>query len=241
MRVAIGLLLFGSLLVGCDASDASESPPAPPQVVSGSGVIRGTVTFAGAAPRAKTSQVKCHDGPVEVPDESVVVNGDGTLRNVFVYLEGAPATRDGSAKAPVLLDQVSCRYVPHAVAVQVGQALRVRSSDATLHNVHALSRANRPFNLSMTRAGDEKTVTFDRHEIAPLKCDVHPWMLAYVGVFENPWFAVTNETGAFEITGVPAGVHKLVAWHERYGRLEQATIVIDGQATEKTSFEYKQP
>ena len=240
MRFAIGLLLFGSLLLGCDASDASESPAAPPRVVSGSGVIRGTVKFTGAAPEVKTSQVPCHDGPVDVPDESAVVNDNGTLRNVFVYLEGAGATGDGSTKEPALLDQINCRYVPHAVAVQVGQALNLRSSDATLHNVHALAQANRPFNLSMTRAGDEKTVTFARHEIVPLKCDVHPWMLAYVGVFENPWFDVTDDTGGFEIAKVPSGSYKLVAWHERYGRLEQDVTVADERPL-RAELEYKQP
>jgi plastocyanin len=209
-------------------------------VVAGNGVIRGTVTFSGSAPVVKTSRVPCHDGQVEVPDESVVVNDDGSLRNVFVYLEGAGATGDGSSNEAAVLDQVDCRYVPHAVAVQVGQRLRVRSSDATMHNVHSLARANRPFNLSMTQAGDEKTVTFAKHEIAPVKCDVHPWMTAYVGVFENPWFAVTGEAGTFEIAGVPVGAFKLVAWHERYGRLEQGVTVIDGQAI-GTDFEYKQP
>jgi plastocyanin len=240
LRFEIGLLLFGSLLAGCDASDASESPAAAPRAVSGNGIIRGAVKFAGAAPEMKASQVQCHDGPVEVVDESVVVNGNGTLRNVFVYLEGAPATGDGPAKQAALLDQVSCKYVPHAVAVQVGQALRVRSSDATLHNVHSLARANRPFNLSMTRAGDEKSVTFARHEIAPLKCDVHPWMLAYVGVFENPWFAVTDDSGSFEIKNVPEGSYQLVAWHERYGRLEQEVWVWNDRPLD-VRFEYKQP
>jgi plastocyanin len=236
----MGLLLFGSLLAGCDASDASESPAAPPPVVAGTGVIRGTVKFTGAAPVVMTSRVPCHDGQVDVPDESVVVNDDGTLRNVFVYLEGAPASGDGPTKEPAVLDQVGCRYVPHAVAVQVGQSLRVRSSDATLHNVHSLARANRPFNLSMTQAGDEKTVTFAKHEIAPVKCDVHPWMTAYVGVFENPWFDVSDDAGAFAIAGVPDGSYTLVAWHERYGQLEKSLAVAEGQVIE-TEFEYKQP
>jgi plastocyanin len=162
---------------------------------------------------------------VDVPDESAVVNDNGTLQHVFVYLEDAPATGDGARRQPALLDQVNCRYVPHALGVQAGQTLRVRSSDATLHNVHALSQANRAFNLSMTRAGEEKTVTFAKHEFVPLKCDVHPWMTAYVGVFENLWFAVTDHSGTFEITNVPEGSYKLVAWHERYGRVEQEVWV----------------
>ena len=238
MRLRIGLLLFGIVLTGCDAPGADESPAAPPRVVSGSGVIRGTVKFTGAVPELKTSQVKCHEGTIDITDESVVVNDNGTLRNAFVYLEGAAATGDGSSREAALLDQVDCRYVPHAIGVQAGQTLRVRSGDPTLHNVHALSRANRAFNLSMTRAGDEKTVTFTKHEFVPVRCDVHPWMLAYVGVFENPWFAVTDPGGAFEIRNVPEGSYKLVAWHERYGRLEQS-VDVKAQPLDVT-FDYKQ-
>ena len=89
--------------------------------------------------------------------------------------------------------------------------------------------------------GAEKTVEFQRPEFIRLKCDVHPWMTAYVGVFENPWFAVTSETGAFEITGVPGGSYKLVSWHERYGRLEQDVTVIDDGQVISAGFEYKQP
>ena len=227
-------------LTGCDAPDASESPAAPPRtgvVVSGNATIRGTVKFTGAVPKATSSPVPCHDGMKMVADESAVVNDNGTLRHVFVYIEGAPAT-DGSQAAPALLDQVDCVYVPHAVGVQVGQALRVRSSDPTLHNVHSLARSNRPFNLSMTTAGEEKTVTFAKPEFVPLRCDVHPWMTAYVGVFENAWFAVTDRTGAFEIGNVPEGSYKLVAWHERYGRLERSIDVKD--QTFDVTFEYKQ-
>jgi plastocyanin len=233
------LILVGSVaLAGCDARERSESPAAPPRVVPGSGVVRGTVKFTGAAPEVMTSQVQCHDGTKRIADESAVVNDNGTLRNVFVYLEGAPAT-DGSAAEPALLDQVDCRYVPHAVGVQVGQKLRVRSSDPTLHNVHSLAQANRAFNLSMTRAGEERTVTFAKHEIAPVKCDVHPWMTAYVGVFENPWFDVTRDLGTFEIDRVPSGTYKLVAWHERYGKLERSIEV--GEEPIDVNLEYKAP
>ena len=227
------------MLTGCDAPDAVESPGAPPRVVTGRGVIRGAVRFAGPLPEAKTSRVQCNDGQVDVPDESAVVNGNGTLRNVFVYLEGAPASADGARRDVAMLDQVNCRYVPHALGVQVGQTLRVRSSDPTLHNVHALSQANRAFNLSMTRAGDEKAVTFTTHEFVPVRCDVHPWMLAYVGVFENPWFAVSDDSGAFAIKDVPEGSFKLVAWHERYGRLEQDVRVGNDRPLDVT-FEYRQ-
>jgi hypothetical protein len=233
------VLLAGIALFGCDvASEATESTAAPPRVISGTGVIRGTVKFTGTAPAMRTIHVPCNDGHKEVVEESVVVNDNGTLRNVFVYLEDAPPSAvPADAKAPPLLDQVDCRYVPHAIGVQVGQELLVRSSDPTLHNVHALASANRAVNLSMTGAGQEKSIGFEKREFIPVKCDVHPWMLAYVGVFDNPWFAVTDESGSFEITAVPAGAFKLVTWHERYGKLEQS-IEVDGGPIDVT-LEYK--
>ncbi len=231
------MILVGAC-VGCDASEASESRAAPVPVITGNGVVRGSVKFAGAAPEMQViATAHCHSGAKPVVDESAVVNDNGTLRNVFVYLEGAPASGGGEAAAPAVLDQVDCRYVPHVLGVRSGQKIRVRSSDPTLHNVHSLASRNRAFNFGMTRAGDERTVAFDRHEFVPVKCDVHPWMTAYVGVFENPWFAATGDDGSFEIAGVPPGSYKLVTWHERYGRLEQA-IEVGDQPTEAT-FEYK--
>ncbi len=180
----------------------------------------------------------CHDATEPIAEEFVIVNTNGTLRNVFVYLEGAPRA-DGSSAEPAVLDQVNCRYVPHLLGVQVGQPIRVRSSDPTLHNVRALASTNRAVNFGMTGAGQEKTISFDSPEIFPVKCDVHPWMIAYVGVFENPWFGVSDQLGSFELQRVPAGSYKLVAWHEQYGRLERSVVVSDDQPVD-VEFEYRQ-
>jgi plastocyanin len=164
------------------------------------------------------------------------------LANVFVYLAGVAAS-DGSDREPALLDQKDCRYVPHAVGVQVGQTLRVRSSDpGTLHNVHYNPDRNPPANFGLTSAGDERKVTFGQApEFIRVRCDVHPWMNAYIGVFDSPFFAVTGESsGMFEIGKVPAGDYKLVAWHERYGTIERAVKVKDNDSVDVT-VEFKPP
>lgn len=225
--------------VGCDAHETSESPAAPPQVVVGNGIVRGVLKFTGTPPVMKTIENRpCHDGAGPITEESVIVNANHTLRNALVWLEGAPHT-DGSKTQPKVLDQVSCRYVPHVLGVQAGQKLRVRSSDPTLHNVHCLASINRAVNFGMSGAGQEKTIAFDSPEIIPVKCDVHPWMVAYIGVFANPWFAVTGGSGSFELKGIPVGSYKLVSWHERYGRLERDVTVGDEIPVE-ADFEYKQ-
>jgi plastocyanin len=243
MRLLLSIVI-GALLCGC-GRDENESPAAPPRALPtyGSGTVSGSVKFVGTPPpRAEIVNQPCHAG-AETPlkDETVVVNANGTLANVFVYLVGdAAPPSDGSRNDPAVLDQVSCRYVPHAVGVQVGQTLKVKSSDPTVHNVHYSPQQNRPANFGMTSAGSERPVTFDKPEFIRVKCDVHPWMTAYVGVFDNPFFAVSNEgEGRFEIPRVPAGRYRLIAWHEQYGPVEQAVDVKDNEKVDLT-VTYKQ-
>jgi plastocyanin len=238
----IGAVVTVLLITGC-GRDTNESPAAPPRVETkfGSGTIRGTVKFVGKAPdRATIANQPCHAGAESFKEETVVVNDNGTLANVFVYLADAPAS-DGSKNEPAVLDQKNCRYVPHAVAVQAGQALRVVSNDPTLHNVHYDPQRNPPANFGMTAPGSEKRVTFARPEFIRVKCDVHPWMAAYIGVFDSPFFAVSGEgNGSFEISRVPAGKYKLVAWHEQLGEVEQVVEVSDEKVAE-ISLSYEAP
>ena len=181
----------------------------------------------------------CHPGAAPIEEETVIVNGNGTLRNVLVSVEGAGAG-DGSSREPALLDQVDCRYVPHVLGVQVGQKLRLRSSDPTMHNVHYVPDVNPQGNYGFTKAGEERTTAFAAPEVVRIKCDVHPWMTAYVGVFASPFFAVTRDDGTFEIKGLAAGEYKLVTWHERYGKLEQL-VTVNEAAPAEAMFEYKAP
>ncbi|MGB7161520.1 MAG: hypothetical protein WBD40_25900 [Tepidisphaeraceae bacterium] len=182
----------------------------------------------------------CHDGAPELEEETVIVGDGGAMMNVLVFVEGA-GTGDGSGREPAVLDQVHCRYVPHVLGVQVGQTLVVRSSDDTMHNVHYKPQHNAAGNFGMTRPGAEKKVTFAAPEFVRVKCDVHPWMTAHVGVFENPFFAVTGVDGKFEIPKLPAGDYTLVAWHELYGRQAQTLTIADETKPVEATFRYKAP
>jgi plastocyanin len=168
----------------------------------------------------------CHEGAPTLKEETVVVSDRGGLRNVLVSIEGIGPAAPFAGETPVL-DQVHCRYVPHVLGVTVGQEMIIRSSDDTIHNVHVLADANPPMNFAQTSAGQEKRVTFNKPEILRSKCDVHPWMSAYIAVMENPFFAVSGDDGEFEIKNVPAGSYKVVAWHEQFGKIEQPLIVTD--------------
>jgi plastocyanin len=244
-RLPISLLIVGCVfLIGCDNSSSSENrrDAAPPrvQVKTGAGVIRGVVKFDGVPPKMATiANQPCHASAPELEEETAIVGDGGALMNTFVFVEGA-GSGDGSNRAAAVLDQVHCRYVPHVVGVQVGQPLNVRSSDDTLHNVHYKPDRNAEANLSMTKAGAEQKVTFEAAEFFRVKCDVHPWMTAYVGVFDNPFFAATGVDGRFEIKDLPAGNYTLVAWHELYGRQEQPLTVDETKPAEAT-FRYKAP
>jgi plastocyanin len=219
------LALFA--LAACDKS-SHANVAAPAQAIAGNGIIRGEVKFIGIAPEMKpitTTEACCKTDP-PLAEENIVVNSNNTLRNVFVYLQDAPPS-DGAAQPAVLLDQVHCKYIPHAIALQVGQTLRIRSSDPTMHNVHLMSEKNPAKNLAMVQAGQENPLKFDYAEIIHAKCDVHPWMSAWVGVFDNPYFAITADDGSFEIKNIPPGTYKLIAWHEMYGRQEKTVTVAD--------------
>ena len=237
----LALALAAGLLAGCDGEPQANAKAVTPVVAMGTGVVRGSVKFVGTPPTIKVIANKpcCKGAPAELNEESVVVT-DGRLANVFVYFKDAPNV-DAAMAEPALLDQKYCQYVPHAVGVRVGQTLKIRSSDDTMHNVHFNPSRNKAENFGFTTVGAEKTVRFAHPEFMRMKCDVHPWMMAYVGVFDSPFFAVTPVTGEFEIKGLPAGTYTLATWHEQLGEQEQTVTIADDGQSVTANFEYKGP
>jgi plastocyanin len=237
----VSIACLGAMLIlegGCEKAPASK-PPVSATPVLGDGVIEGRVTFVGTPPELKPIDNSiCHPGANPITEESIVVTNGG-LENTFVYLEGGPRFA-GAGRDAALLDQKDCRYVPHVLGLQIGQSLQIRSSDPTIHNVHFMPDNNASGNFGMTQAGEEKTVTFDNADIIRFKCDVHPWMTAYVGVFDNPFFAVSAKDGTFKIDKVPDGSYKLVAWQEMLGTIKRDVVLKDGKPIE-VNFEFKPP
>jgi plastocyanin len=235
-RIGINLAMLTCLaMAGCDQSSSATSTSSLPTSVAGNGVVRGSIQFVGKAPEMKTftATEACCRGEPPIVEETVIANSNGTLRNVFVFIEGAPRL-NGAGQPAALLDQSRCAYVPHALGVQIGQTLNIRSSDPTMHNVHFNPTINAAHNYAMTQVGQEVKTTFSGAEFIRMKCDVHPWMTAWVGVFDNPFYAVTKEDGSFEIKGIPAGNYTLVSWHELYGRQEQSVTIADDKPIEMT-------
>lgn len=239
------LLLFTLALVlaGCageapedSGSDAASTPEAIPTEPLGSSSIAGAVRLEGELPNlpplnmdADPACAAKHSGPVY--PELLAVDEQAGLANVLVYVaDNVPQGPYPPAEPPVI-DQQGCRYTPRVAGIMVGQDLTVLNSDDLLHNVHSLSEINRPFNRAMPAAIKQATFSFTDEEPAfRIKCDVHPWMSSYVGVFSHPYFAVTGPDGSFEIPGLPAGTYTIEAWHERLGTMRSGVTLLDGLA-----------
>jgi hypothetical protein len=202
---------------------------------SATGVVRYEGPAIQALPLRMNADPKCaelHQGePVLARDR--LVAADGGVANVFVYLKEAPPGTGPFAapQEPVRLTQERCFYEPRVLGILVQQQLEVHNEDATLHNVRCLAKTNRPFNLGQPAQTPPRTKFFTTPEEAvKFKCDVHPWMAAYVFVMSHPFFAVTDAAGRFSIPNLPAGRYTLHAWHETFGSLQQEIEVADGAA-----------
>ncbi len=216
-----------------EVAEAPESTEAPAEASAVS--IAGIATLEGAVPERAVLDVsfdrKCAEMHSDDPlrSEAVLVGENGGLKNVVVYVEDAPEGDYPIPTETAVLDQIGCMYVPRIVTMRAGQAIEVRNSDPLLHNVRSFAKRNRPFNMGQPEGSPAREKVFEKPETAvKLKCDVHPWMTGHVFAFEHPFHAVTDENGAFSISGLPAGTYTVIAWHEKYDEQEFEVEVTDG-------------
>ena len=210
--------------------------------------ITGTITFTGTPPKlpalsmdADPACAKKHSTPAA--NEMLVLGSGNTMGNILVFVsKGVPAGKTYPAPStPVTLDQNGCQYKPHVQGIMVGQTYRILNSDGVLHNIHSLPKVNTSFNKPMPATVKETTTKFDKPEnVFPIKCDVHPWMQAYIGVFTHPFFMVTKPDGKFSIAGLDAGTYEITAWHERLGT-QTASVTVGASDTKTQNFTFKMP
>ncbi len=182
------------------------------------GRVTGKISFKGTAPgpiRIRMSaDPRCLQANPNGAERRQIDGKDGGLANVIVSIKTPVKGTFAPNTTPVLLDQSGCTYTPVAIGLQVGQPLKIRNSDETLHNVHPRPVVNAGFNLGQPRKGMESEKRFDKPEMFfPVSCDVHPWMRSYIAVFAHPFFTVTKDDGTFEIPNVPPGEYEIEAQH----------------------------
>jgi plastocyanin len=219
-----------------------------PGVALAASSVTGTVTFDGKVPTLKPLAMdadpacaKKHSKPV--PNEMLVLGSGNMMGNILVWVsKGLPSGKTWPApKTPAVLDQKGCQYVPHVQGIMVGQQYKILNSDGILHNVHALPKINKGFNQPMPGNMKESTKTFDKPEaVFQIKCDVHPWMTAYVGVFTHPFFSATGTDGKFNISGLDPGTYEITAWHERLGT-QTASVTVGANETKTQNFKFALP
>jgi len=199
--------------------------------------ISGKVKLTGTPPAEKPITLDAACGklqPAAITTRHYVVGADKGLGDVFVYVkEGAKAGTPTTEKGP-MLDQKGCQYTPYVIGVQAGQHFDVANSDTLLHNVHALPKVQGNKERNVGQPVPMKTdFVFDKPEVlVQFKCEVHPWMFAYVGVCENPYFAVTDKDGNFKISGLPAGEYTIEAFHRKAGaKTEKIKVTADDKKT----------
>ena len=205
--------------------------------------IAGKALFTGTAPAVETIKADADPNcallhPQGITGDAVVVNANGTLKNVFIYVkEGLAGKTFEAPKTPVVFNQEGCMYSPKVFGIQVNQPLEIVNSDGTLHNVHALPNNSPQFNLGMPIKGMKLKKTFTKPEVmVHIKCEVHPWMSAYAGVVDNPYYAVTGDDGSAVIKDLPAGEYTVEAWHEKYGAQTQKVTMTDQDQEIRFSF-----
>ncbi len=207
------------------------------------GDVTGKVSWEGKAPGRKLLKMQadpvCASKHTEKVRSSRVLVNDGTLQNVFVYVSKGLEGKSFDVPAePAVLDQKGCLYEPMVMGVMAGQKIKVLNSDGTLHNVHPKPKVNKEFNLAMPKFMKVKEISLEEPEVMiPVKCDVHPWMSAHIGVMSHPFYGVSDAAGAFTLSDVPAGGYTVTAWHEVFGsKTMDVTVAASGAVT--TDFSY---
>jgi Polysaccharide lyase family 4, domain II len=239
------LLLSVTLMCCAKKQEMSETQlPSPgvnakPIDTTTAGSISGTVHLDGAAPKLKSLNMaaepacaKQHSTPAMT--QEALVGKDGALENVVVYLKGDFGQyKFAPPPTPVTITQKGCMYEPHVLALETRQSLQVVNDDPVTHNIHPLPMDNREWNESQPPGAAPIDQEFAHEEVAiPVKCNIHPWMKAYIAVFNHPYFQVTGTDGSFNLKNVPPGTYTLVAWHELYGTQQQSVSI--GPKEEKT-------
>ena len=214
-------------------------------IIYAEGSITGTITFEGKAPKMKPLKLDADpicvvNNEIAPKKEWLILDENKGVKNVLVFVTEGLNIDYSPPEEPVVIDQKGCIYSPHVLGIMAGQQLDILNNDGTLHNIHALPKVNKEFNKAQPRSKKKLSVKFEKPE-APfkVKCDVHPWMGAYIGVFDHPCFAVSGDDGTYIISDLKPGEYVIEAWHEKLGS-QTANVTVSDSAAHQ-NFTFKKP
>ena len=207
--------------------------------VAGGGSVTGVVEAAGDVPADSTIRPTVDDRAcgASLLDRTIARRGN-RIGGVVVWLADLRSGKPFPLTRRFELDMDKCLLTPRAQAALAGGTLNVKSSDPVRSRLHFIRRpANEVVStVTMNDAGqvvpDEKILAAPG--VVEVRGEVHPWLRAWVLVFDHPYHAATGADGGFSLADVPPGSYRLVAWHERLGVAEQAVTVEGGKATTVT-------
>ena len=151
-----------------------------------------------------------------------------------VWVEGIPGKTFPKPDKPLTMDQKSLLFQPHIMVASLGTTVEFLNSDNVQHNIFwpAISGNKKmSHNMGTWPKGQTRSFEFDTPGVVPLLCNVHPEMSGYIIVAPTPYYAETDESGNFKITGIPDGNYTVTAWHEGYKNQSKPVTVVGGAAT----------
>jgi hypothetical protein len=233
-----------------DIDQGKESQPPETKTAAADGdwaTLSGRIVFDGKPPVPKpidtTKDPTCKE---KLTTENILVSPDGGLANAVIMLrtKKVPVHPDyKAAKGEVALDNKNCRFEPHVQVVQLAQQLMIKNSDPTGHNTNVapIQPRNTAFNQMLAQSAQPIPYKFAAEEGVPIpvKCNIHPWMSAWLVVREDPYAAVTDKDGRFTIKNLPAGKElEFRLWQEAAGYLKNATFK-GGKTDARGTFKFK--
>jgi plastocyanin len=243
------------LLAGCSGKVNTEQPsvaksePAPVYFrvdPATAGSVTGTISYKGKRPAPKLIDmseepacVEAHHG--KAYDESLVVSKRGALANAFIYVKsGLEGKTFAIPPTPITIDQRGCWFRPRVMGIQTGQTLQVINSDPVTHNIHPMAEVNREWNHSQGAGDPPIARRFIKPEVMiPVKCNIHSWMHAFIGVLNHPYFAVSKDDGSFDIKNLPPGTYTIAVWQEKLGTQEQQ-VTVSPHGTAEANFTFRE-